>query len=112
MVCFQWLNRQMTRDHPRTPKTSSDRPSHHERRHAPGPDEQRSVRLIRKYADMIDGVDLGDSEVGDRLSLPSRDADVLIAEGWAVPDERRVRLLPRRAIAADHSNRPRKKPGN
>ena len=42
-----------------------------------------AVRLTRKYADMIDGVDLTDAKVGDELTLSPHDADVLIAEGWA-----------------------------
>jgi hypothetical protein len=42
-----------------------------------------AVRLTRKYADVIDGVDLSDCHVGDRLPLPPRDARVLLAEGWA-----------------------------
>jgi hypothetical protein len=41
------------------------------------------VRLTRKYADMIDGVDLSDAKVGDELNLTPHDADVLMAEGWA-----------------------------
>jgi hypothetical protein len=41
------------------------------------------VRLTRKFADMIDGVDLTDAKVGDELNLAPHDADVLIAEGWA-----------------------------
>jgi hypothetical protein len=41
------------------------------------------VRLTRKYAEVIDGVDLSGSKVGDRLELSSRDARLLIAEGWA-----------------------------
>jgi len=45
----------------------------------------RSVRLTRKYAEMIDGVDLADAHVGDELKLPTHDADMLIAEGWAEP---------------------------
>lgn len=45
----------------------------------------RPVRLTRKYAEMIDGVDLSHANVGDELYLTPRDADVLIAEGWAVP---------------------------
>lgn len=43
------------------------------------------VRLTRKYAEAIDGVDLSGSKVGDRLELSSRDARILIAEGWAAP---------------------------
>ena len=74
------------------------------------PDEVVSVRLLRKYAESIDGVNLEKAVVGDRLDLPPRDAGILIAEGWAVraDDERVERLLPR-ALAADSSRRSRKK---
>jgi hypothetical protein len=75
-------------------------------------DEVVSVRLLRKFAEHIDGVNLEKATVGDRLDLPSRDANILIAEGWAVhvDDERLERLLPR-ALAADASGRARKKRG-
>jgi hypothetical protein len=43
------------------------------------------VRLTRKYSEAIDGVDLSQSKVGDRLRLSERDASLLIAEGWATP---------------------------
>jgi hypothetical protein len=46
-------------------------------------DRTASVRLTRKYADMINGVDLRAAKVGDRLKLPVRAAEVLVAEGWA-----------------------------
>jgi hypothetical protein len=63
-----------------------------------------SVRLIRKYADMIDGVNLAHRSVGDELELTRRDANILIAEGWAVADgERKGRTLPHRSLAADRS---------
>ena len=97
-------------------RLASKRKSPAERRsarsHASFDAESTSVRLIRKYADMIDGVDLEDADVGDRLDLPKHDADVLIAEGWAerAVDERRVRLLPRRALATDRGRTTRKKP--
>jgi hypothetical protein len=73
-------------------------------------DELVSVRLLRKFAESIDGVSLQDATVGDLLNLPPRDANILIAEGWAVraDDERLARLLPR-ALAADTSRRSRKK---
>ena len=61
---------------------------------------------------MIDGIDLGDAAVGDRLELSQRDADVLIAEGWAEPDqgtEKLARLQRHRAIAADRARGPQKK---
>ena len=41
------------------------------------------VRLTRKFADAIDGINLAQAHVGDRLFLPQHDAEVLIAEGWA-----------------------------
>ena len=74
-------------------------------------DEVVSVRLLRKLAANIDGVNLENAAVGDRLDLSPRDANILIAEGWAVhaDDERLERLLPR-ALAADSSRRSRKKP--
>jgi hypothetical protein len=43
------------------------------------------VRLIKKLAEKIDGVDLTGRSVGDLLNLESRDARLLIAEQWAVP---------------------------
>jgi hypothetical protein len=48
-----------------------------------------AVRLTRKLADMIDGIDLSASRVGDVLHLPWRGAWLLIAEGWAEMIERR-----------------------
>jgi hypothetical protein len=45
------------------------------------------VRLTRKYSEVIDGVDLSGSNVGDQLQLTPRDASLLIAEGWATPCE-------------------------
>ena len=43
------------------------------------------VRLTRKLADAIDGIDLSDRHVGDLLDLSKHDADMLVAEGWALP---------------------------
>ena len=62
-----------------------------------------SVRLTRKYANMIDGVNLTDAHVGDRLGLPQHDAEMLIAEGWAEHSPRRSTHKPERAHAADRS---------
>jgi hypothetical protein len=45
------------------------------------------VRLTRKLADCLDGVDLSHFSVGDVLDLPRREANLLIVEGWAVPSE-------------------------
>lgn len=43
------------------------------------------VRLIRKYAEMINGIDLSAASTGDEIELSPRDAAMLIAEGWAAP---------------------------
>ncbi len=56
-----------------------------ERRRGPASDEIVSVRLTRKHAESLDGVDLSGFNVGDRLELAFREATLLIAEGWAVP---------------------------
>jgi hypothetical protein len=47
------------------------------------------VRLTRKLAEYIDGVDLRGHQTGDLLELPSPDADLLVAERWAVVEQRR-----------------------
>ena len=54
------------------------------------------IRLTRKLANMIDGVDISAYEVGQVLSLPVAAAKLLIAEKWAELIERRrwPRLIP------------------
>jgi hypothetical protein len=47
------------------------------------------VRLTRKLADMINGIDLRKWRVGQIIDLPKRHASLLIAEGWAQLIERR-----------------------
>jgi hypothetical protein len=79
-----------------------DRPPHGE--------EALSVRLTRKYAEIIDGVDLTDAQVGDRLNLSQHDAEMLIAEGWAERLPRRTAAHPPQlAHAADRSTNGRPK---
>ena len=43
------------------------------------------IRLTRKLADCLDGVDVSHYRVGDVLNLPTREALLLVAENWAVP---------------------------
>ena len=43
------------------------------------------VRLIRKLAQKINGIDLSSASTGDELELSPREAELLIAEGWAAP---------------------------
>jgi hypothetical protein len=50
-----------------------------------------TIRLTRKLAERIDGVDLRGKHVGQVLDLPVRAARLLIAEGWAQMVERRRR---------------------
>jgi hypothetical protein len=46
------------------------------------------VRLTRKLAEHIDGVDLTRHEVGETLDVPLTEAMLLIAERWAMPARR------------------------
>ena len=48
------------------------------------------VRLTRKHAERIDGIDLSGHEVGDMLDLPADEARLIVAEEWAHPDRRVV----------------------
>jgi hypothetical protein len=43
------------------------------------------VRLVRKFAECLNGVDLSTHRVGDCLDLSPKDARMLVAEGWAEP---------------------------
>ncbi len=43
------------------------------------------IKLVRKFADVIDGVDLANVRTGDVRDVKARDAYMLIAEGWAEP---------------------------
>jgi hypothetical protein len=47
------------------------------------------VRLTRKLANEVDGIDLSPWKVGDILEMSPRDALMLVAEGWAELLERR-----------------------
>jgi hypothetical protein len=62
------------------------------------------VRLTRKLAGKIDGVDLQGFQVDDVLDLPMQQADLLVAEKWAVPErrasERRCELAEQFATAS------------
>jgi hypothetical protein len=47
------------------------------------------VRLTKKFADVLDGVDLRPWRVGDVFLATRHEAELLLAEGWAeqVPDD-------------------------
>jgi hypothetical protein len=48
------------------------------------------IRLTRRLAEHINGIDLSRRAVGDLIDLSQRDGEMLVAEGWAlaVPVER------------------------
>ena len=43
------------------------------------------VRLVRKFSEVIDDIDLSRARIGDVLTLTLREGLLLVAEGWAVP---------------------------
>jgi hypothetical protein len=47
------------------------------------------VRLTKKFAEVLDGVDLKQWRVGDVFLVTRHEAELLLAEGWAepVPDD-------------------------
>jgi hypothetical protein len=45
------------------------------------------VRLTRKLAESVDGIDLSAHGVGDILDIHPADAQLLIAEDWAVRED-------------------------
>ena len=63
------------------------------------------VRLTKKLAEVIDGVDLSDRRVGDVVDLPRHDAEILLAEGWASPVKPTFGAGTRRTDADDRPRR-------
>ena len=49
------------------------------------------VRLVKKFAEMIDGIDLRGRQVGELLDVSPGEARLLLAEQWAVCMEERRR---------------------
>jgi hypothetical protein len=43
------------------------------------------VRLTKKLAEMLDGVDLSEHHVGEVFDLPEGEARLIVAEEWAEP---------------------------
>ena len=48
------------------------------------------VRLTKKLANAIDGVDLIGCEPGDVFELPPEKARLIVAERWAIPERRNM----------------------
>lgn len=64
------------------------------------------VRLTKKLAERIDGIDLSKRRVGERLALAAAEAKLLLLEGWAelVPPSE-CRTQPSRSSSAGSSFR-------
>jgi hypothetical protein len=46
------------------------------------------VRLLKKLAPQVDGIDLRGYKEGEVFELPPNDASLLVAERWAIPERR------------------------
>lgn len=54
------------------------------------------VRLTRKFANFIDGIDLRKVKSGDALDLSPDEARILIAEGWGRADDSEQKHTPKK----------------
>jgi hypothetical protein len=45
-----------------------------------------TVRLTRKLANVLNGVDVSTIQEGQEIDLSEREAEILIAAGWATPN--------------------------
>jgi hypothetical protein len=43
------------------------------------------IRLTRKFAEFLNGIDLTQRRVGEVVEVPRHEAEMLLAEEWAVP---------------------------
>ena len=56
------------------------------------------IRLTRKLAECLNGIDLSHHSVGDVFTLRRREAELLIAEGWASAGTDATFRAPRREL--------------
>jgi hypothetical protein len=68
------------------------------------------IRLTRKLAGFLNGVDVSRRRVGDVIDLPRRDAEILLAEGWALPVPDKYSGTGTDALVKDPVRRSKKKP--
>jgi hypothetical protein len=61
------------------------------------------IRLIRKLAECLDGIEVSRYRAGDVLDLPSREAEMLLAEGWASQSGGAAEGLPSSAKAVEET---------
>jgi len=53
--------------------------------------DRRQIRLTRKLAECLNGIDLSAHNVGDLLTVRRDHAELLIVEGWALPGTGTIR---------------------
>jgi hypothetical protein len=63
------------------------------------------IRLTRKLADRIDGIDLSHRRPGEIMEVSSHDARLLMAEGWASANDAPIKKKRPRGV----SSQPKKK---
>jgi len=70
------------------------------------------IRLVRKLAEQLDGIDVSAHCAGDVIEVPRYEAELLIAEEWAVAADEPQRgavsslsALPRRAVVTTQLKR-------
>ena len=70
------------------------------------------IRLVRKLAEQLDGIDMSAHRAGDVFEVPRYEAELLIAEAWAVAADglqsgavSRLSALSRPAVATTRLNR-------
>jgi len=72
------------------------------------------VKLTKKFAEILNGVDLSRARSGDVLDIPPRDASLLLASEWALPVEEEIRerntvvQMPAPQDRAETADRPRR----
>jgi hypothetical protein len=67
------------------------------------------VRLTRKFANSIDGVDLRKVKPGDVFDVSPDQARILIAEGWGQADENDKYTAPKRTTKTKKREQSRKR---
>ena len=65
------------------------------------------IRLTKRFAKFIDGIDLSRATAGEVLEVSSHEAALLILEGWAAPIDEVARRVTIPATRHEAKDRPR-----
>ena len=66
------------------------------------------IRLTKRLARFLNGIDLSDAQAGEVMDVSEREAALLVREGWAAPIEEGGTLTAAPHRADDTSRRSRK----